>query len=350
MGVLCSNGRGVERLSISVSKYIENNVDYLTLRDFLYICTLDKGSFGIVILVRRKSNDRLYAIKLIKINTLINAKKIGYARLERQILLEFSSPFIVKLYHIFESSGRLCYVLDFMQGGNLATHISKNNKLIQSTARFFFAEVIIALEILHSKGFIYRDLKAENVLLDSDGHIKFIDFNLSTTVDDLNNDICGSPEYAAPEVIKGEIHGVEIDFWALGVLLYYMIEGRTPFRADEYYEIFENITSCKYSFTNTFSSEAKDLVSKFLILDPEKRLKDYKIIKNHEFFEGIDWNKLKQRTMESPLKLQFQDKLDLKYFPRKTHRKIDLRESETSHSSGSSLMDLNELSYNSENS
>lgn len=356
MGSICSSyitnisTSSVNNESYSLYPSFENS-KYLQLKHFHYLSTLGEGSFGKVILVRRKSNERLYAIKLINTDRLIDLRKREYAMFERQVLVEFQNPFIVKLHHIFESSGKLCFVLDFMQGGNLGFHLKRHNKFVNSVVAFFAAEVLVALEILHKREFIYRDLKPENILLDIDGHIKLADFNLSTTIEDLNDSICGSPEYAAPEVLSGEIQGIELDFWGFGVLLYHMLQGTTPFQANSYFDICKNILLSKYSFTSNFDKNAIDLISKLLVANPKERLTDHMAIKNHNFFADIDWASVEARNFESPIKLRVKNPLDLKYFPKKKYPPMIFSvqgELDVNQNDQSSYSQFSDFSYNSE--
>lgn len=323
-----------------------NSSKYLQLKHFQYLSTLGEGSFGKVILVRRKSNQVLYAIKLISTDRLSDLRKLEYARFERQVLVEFQNQFIVKLHHIFESSGKICFVLDFMQGGNLGFHLRKLKRFKPELVVFFASEVLIALEILHKREFLYRDLKPENILLDCMGHCKLADFNLSTTVEEMSNSTCGSPEYAAPEVLQGEPQGIEVDFWGFGVLLFHMIKGFTPFDSDDYRKICKNILTCSYSFDEKFSKEAVDLISKLLVLNPRNRLKSHKEIKNHAFFSQINWESVENQSPESPLKLKFANESDLRYFPKKRYPMMVFKGDETDFNE--SFSNYGDLSYNSE--
>ena len=351
MGSICSSG-AISKLgdSEAVNLRKSSSLDvskYLQLKHFQYISTLGEGSFGKVILVRKKSNQTLYAIKLINTDKLSDLRRLEYARFERQVLVEFQNPFIVKLHHIFESSGKLCFVLDFMQGGSLGFHLRKLDRFKDNIAAFFAAEVLIAMEILHKREFIYRDLKPENILLDCEGHCRLADFNLSTTVDEMSNSICGSPEYAAPEVLQGLTQSTEVDFWGYGVLIYHMLQGATPFFDKTYQAICKNILMGEFQFTANFSKEATDLISKLLVVDPKERLTDYKSIKKHPFFGGVDWEATEVKDTISPLKLKFKDSCDLKYFPRKRYPTMVFRD-EACEDANMSYSNYGDLSYNSE--
>ena len=327
------------------------NTKYLQLNHFHYLATLGEGAFAKVILVRRKSNQELYAVKMIQTERLEDLAKREFARFERQVLVEFQNPFIIKLHHIFESFGKLCFVLDFMQGGSLGFHLKKYSKFKPSAAVFFAAEVLVALEILHKREFIYRDLKPENILIDMDGHIKLADFNLSTTTEDLSDRICGTPEYAAPEVINGDIQGIEVDFWGLGVLIFHMIQGNTPFEAANNYDTCKNIVTGRYGFTSCFDKNTVDLISRLLVVNPRERLASYRLIKEHKFFMGIDWQLVERRMMASPLKLSAKDPCDLKYFPKKKYPPVSMEFDQSIDINASVLeqsSQFSEFSYNSE--
>ena len=343
MGNICSKTPN----DLSFTESSSESAKQLQLKHFQYIATIGEGSFGKVILAKRKTTEKLYAIKLILTERLNDSQKFEYAKFERQVLIEFQNPFIVKLNHIFESSGKLCFVLDFMQGGSLAFHLHKCKRFKTSVAVFFAAEVVIGLEILHSREFIYRDLKPENILLDINGHIKLADFNLATTVEEMSDRVCGSPEYAAPEVLNRETQGIEVDFWGLGVLLYHMIQGVTPFYASKYSDIIKNILACQFFFSELFSSNAQELISSLLTSDPKLRLTSYKAIKAHKFFEGVDWGSVEKRTSDSPFKLNFKDSYDLKYF-KKNYSKMNINEHDYTDLNNSVYSNLGDLIYNSE--
>lgn len=347
MGGICSSflvqnhsSKNSKRTDCLISKYLQ-------LSHFQYLATLGEGSFGKVILVRRISTNCLYAIKFIQTVRLQDTSKREYAKFERQVLLEIQNPFIVKLQHIFESGGKLCFVLDFMQGGSLGFHLNLLGKFNKDSVVFFAAEVLVALESLHKHEFIYRDLKPENILVDINGHLKLTDFNLSTTVDNFSDSICGTPEYAAPEVISGDIQGIEVDFWGFGVLLYHMIQGSTPFASNSNYDVCKNILAGKFTFSGNFDKLSTDLISNLLVKNPKNRLASHWKIKQHKFFSDVDWKAVEKREKISPLNLNFKGPCDLKYFPKKKYPKISMDD-------GNSI-DLNvsgnqfsEFSYNSE--
>ena len=201
-----------------------------------------------------------------------------------------------------------------MQGGSIGFHLKKQSKFKPSAAVFFAAEVLLALEILHKREFIYRDLKPENILIDLDGHIKLADFSLTTRSENLSESICGAPEYAAPEVINGDVQGLEVDFWALGVLIFHMIQGNTPFEAANNYDTCRNIVTGRFGFTSCFDKSAVDLIARLLVVNPRERLASFAVIKEHKFFMGIDWQAAERRALSSPLKLSVKDPCDLKYF------------------------------------
>ncbi|CAG9317886.1 unnamed protein product [Blepharisma stoltei] len=288
----------------------------INVRSFKVEKVLGKGSFGKVMLVTKKDTGKLYAMKLISKQRLFDAKKKAHAQTEREVLSQVKSPFVVKLHFAFQNYQKLYLVLDFMQGGELFFHLRKLNKFTEEIARFYAAEVLLALEDLHDKGFIYRDLKPENVFLDADGHIKLGDFNLAKISSEVNRShtICGTPEYIAPEVLKGHVQGKEIDYWGLGILLYEMLNGKSPFYAKNYDKLFKNIISGKLFFPETFSDKAKDLISKLLITDPKQRLANAADIKPHPFFGGMDWDFLRRKLMEPPLKPMIRGDKDTRNF------------------------------------
>ena len=336
MGNLCSRSpeSTVQSTNSETSKL-------LRLNHFKFISTIGKGSFAKVVLVERKTTKDLFAIKLIPKSYLQDIKKLEYICNERSILIDFQNPYIVKLHHIFESQNFLCFVLDFMQGGNLTHHLSLSSFDDPVKKQFIAAEVLSALKLLHGQGKIYRDLKPDNILIDSTGHIKLADFNLSVNAKDQHDSLAGTPDYAAPEVFMGETQGVEVDFWSFGVLLFHMICGSLPFHSENRYELTSNVLELKYEFNYRFSEESKDLIKRLLVVNPDKRLASYKDIQKHKFFKGIDWELAEQRKLKSPIILVFNRPTDLRYFDKKRYSTLVINEAEL-HTLQS------ELSYNDE--
>lgn len=288
----------------------------INVRSFKVEKVLGKGSFGKVMLVTKIDTGKLYAMKLISKQRLYDAKKKAHAQTEREVLAQLQSPFVVKLHYAFQNYQKLYLVLDFMQGGELFFHLRKLNKFSEDIARFYAAEVLLAIEDLHGKGFIYRDLKPENVFVDADGHIKLGDFNLAKIYSDVNRShtICGTPEYIAPEVLKGHSQGKEIDYWGLGILLYEMLNGKSPFYAKNYDKLFKNIVSGKFEYTACFSKDARDLITKLLQTDPNSRISDPLEIKNHAFFAKLDWNFMRKKLLDPPLKPTIKSEKDTRNF------------------------------------
>ena len=194
--------------------------------------------------------------------------------------------------------------MDFLNGGELFFHLQNEIRFSEDRARFYAAEIVLALSHLHSKGVIYRDLKPENVLLDSEGHIKLTDFGLSKTghaKNALTNTFCGTPEYLAPEVIKSDGYTFTVDWWSLGMLTYEMISGINPFKQAAMaekprHEILKIITDKDIEILPGFTPKAADLLRGLLTRDPTKRLNEDQIMA-HKFFENINWNELEAKAI-----------------------------------------------------
>jgi len=230
-------------------------------------------------------------------------------------------PFIVKMHRAFQSDMKLYFVLDFLNGGELYFHLKKEGKFTENKARFYASEVILAVEHLHLKGIVYRDLKPENILLDEEGHIKLTDFGLSKTGmagDTKSYSFCGTPEYLAPEIVSGKGHSKNVDWWSLGLLLYEMLSGSHPFKSKRKnrQEIFSQITDKPVEMLPGFSEDAADIISKLLAISEDDRLgnsdTDAAEIKNHKFFEKVDWEKLEKKEITPPYKPCLDNSTDLR--------------------------------------
>jgi serine/threonine protein kinase len=279
--------------------------------DFEPLRCLGKGTYGTVLLVKQRTTGRLYAQKQFKKASLIVHKKlIEQTKTERQILETINRhPFVVKLYYAFQDREKLYLILEYGQGGELFTHLSAERMFSEQTAAFYMAEMVLALSHLHDDlGVVYRDLKPENCLLDSEGHLLLTDFGLSkVAVDpDCCNSMLGTVEYMAPEVIQGKKYGKAVDWWSLGALGVDLMTGNPPFRGPNHAKIQYNIVRQKLVLPYFLGPDAKDLFTRLLRKDPTKRLgynmpKDLATIKKHRFFRKIDWKRLAARQLEPPI-------------------------------------------------
>jgi serine/threonine protein kinase len=238
---------------------------------------------------------------------------MDYVMTEKQILTSISHPFIMKMHYSFTTKNYINIVLDFCPGGELFFHIVKKRRFSENVARFYIAEIILAIEHLHDNNILYRDLKPENVLLDYDGHIKLTDFGLSAlnfTKNSVSNIFCGSPEYMPPEMIQKQNYNRMIDYYAIGALLYEMIAGIPPFYSRRRKELFYNIVKKEVKFFKEFSNPARDLIYKLLRKNYKKRLgftNGMAEVKNHPFFKDLDWRRLYRKQIHPPYKPSMRD-------------------------------------------
>ena len=204
----------------------------MTVANFKPIKVIGKGGFSYVTAVRKKDTGILYAIKTMEKEFVISEDKITQIMTEKEILRKMQHPFIVSIHWAFQSKSKLHLVLELCPGGELFYHLHNLGRFTEDQAKFYFSEVVLALEYLHSLKIIYRDLKPENILLDIDGHIRITDFGLSKQnigLHDRSYSICGSPEYMAPEMLRSGEHGPSVDFYTLGALLFEMLTGLPPY-------------------------------------------------------------------------------------------------------------------------
>ncbi|KAL3068639.1 hypothetical protein niasHS_016045 [Heterodera schachtii] len=298
----------------------------ITLDDFEFLKVLGKGTFGKVILCREKRTKRLYAIKILKKEVIIQKDEVAHTLTENRVLQRCKHPFLTELTYSFQTTDRLCFVMEFAIGGDLYYHLNRQvgkykEGFSESRTRFYGAEIVLALGYLHDNNIVYRDLKLENLLLDRDGHIKIADFGLckeDISFSGRTRTFCGTPEYLAPEVLEENDYGRSVDWWGVGVVMYEMMCGRLPFYSKEHEKLFELILQCALRFPSRLSPEAKILLSGLLVKDPNKRLgggpDDYREIQATEFFRPIDWDRLYRKENEPPFKPQLNSDSDTSYF------------------------------------
>ncbi|KAM5256053.1 LOW QUALITY PROTEIN: protein kinase C iota type-like [Ctenodactylus gundi] len=207
----------------------------LGLQDFDLLRVIGRGSYAKVLLVRlkKKKTDRIYAMKVVKKEVVNNDEDIDWVQTEKHVFEQASNhPFLVGLHSCFQTESRLFFVTEYVNRGYLMFHMQRQRKLPEENARFYSAEISLALNYLHDQGIIYTDLKLDNVLLDSEGHIKLTDYGMCKEglwPGDIISTFCGTPDYMAPEILRGEDYGFSVDWRALGVLIFEMMAGRSPF-------------------------------------------------------------------------------------------------------------------------
>ena len=276
----------------------------ITFDSFEILSLLGVGSFGKVCKVRLKKTNEIFAMKILNKEFLIKNKLLRYAITECNILKQSKCPFIIGLHYAFQTPQNLYMIIDYCPGGDLDFHIQLN-LFEENEAKFYIAELILAIEYLHNHNILYRDLKPENILIGSDGHIKLADFGLAreNVKDDVVKSFCGSPSYLSPEMVKKQGASKATDIYGIGAVLYELVSGTTPFYGDDIKTLFNNITNKKLMFPEFFSDAIKDLLKKLLDKNPKKRIGLSEEIKKHKFFKEIEWNELEFKRINPPLDL-----------------------------------------------
>ncbi|XP_018333045.1 atypical protein kinase C isoform X1 [Agrilus planipennis] len=304
-----------------------------SLNDFELIRVIGRGSYAKVLMVELKKTGRIYAMKVIKKALVTDDEDIDWVQTEKHVFETASNhPFLVGLHSCFQTPSRLFFVIEFVRGGDLMFHMQRQRRLPEEHARFYAAEISLALNFLHCKGIIYRDLKLDNVLLDHEGHIKLTDYGMckeGIRPGDTTSTFCGTPNYIAPEILRGEDYGFSVDWWALGVLLYEMLAGRSPFdiagasenpdqNTEDY--LFQVILEKTIRIPRSLSVKAANVLKGFLNKNPADRLgchspDSFSEITSHQFFKSIDWEMLEQKQVAPPYKPRLEGDRDLANFP-----------------------------------
>jgi serine/threonine protein kinase len=300
----------------------------LKVSDFDLLKVVGKGAFGKVMLVRKKTQpDKggIFAMKVLKKSMIIAKGQVEHTASERSILHTIKHPYIVCLRYAFQSDEKLYLITDYYSGGSLFYHLRKARGFSENRARFYAAELLLALSHLHANHIIYRDLKLENVLMDHHGHIALTDFGLSKeNVDDVFemqlSTFCGTAEYIAPELLKGQKYGAAVDWWSFGVLLYEMLGFKTPFFDKNRKLMFYNIINNEPQWQSHFSERATSCLRGLLMKPPTRRLgsgvEGDREIKQHPFFAPIDFEKLAEKKLEPPFRPEVKNILDPKFVPK----------------------------------
>uniref|UniRef100_A0A8C4GKK9 Protein kinase C n=1 Tax=Dicentrarchus labrax TaxID=13489 RepID=A0A8C4GKK9_DICLA len=274
--------------------------------DFILHKMLGKGSFGKVFLAELKKSGKFFAVKALKKDVVLMDDDVECTMVERRVLsLAWENPFLTHLYCTFQTKENLFFVMEYLNGGDLMFHIQNCHKFDLHRATFYAAEIVCGLQFLHSKGIIYRDLKLDNVLLDSEGHIKIADFGMckENMQEDLRTStFCGTPDYIAPEILLGQKYNSAVDWWSFGVLLYEMLIGQSPFHGRDEEELFQSIRTDNPVYPRWLTKDAKDILVKLFVREPEERLGTKGNIRQHSFFSSTDWDSLEQRQVAPPFR------------------------------------------------
>ncbi|KAM9745944.1 microtubule-associated serine/threonine-protein kinase 1-like isoform 2-T2 [Menidia menidia] len=309
--------------------------------DFQTIKLISNGAYGAVYLVRHLETRQRFAMKKINKQNLILRNQIQQAFVERDILTFAENPFVVSMFCSFETRRHLCMVMEYVEGGDCATLLKNIGALPVEMARMYFAETVLALEYLHNYGIVHRDLKPDNLLITSMGHIKLTDFGLSKmglmslttnlyeghiekdTREFLDKQVCGTPEYIAPEVILRQGYGKPVDWWAMGIILYEFLVGCVPFFGDTTEELFGQVITDDIVWPEgdeALPVDAQHLLSSLLQRNPLVRLGTGGAfeVKQHSFFTEVDWNSLLRQKAEFIPHLESEE--DTSYFDTRSER------------------------------
>ncbi|KAI9233890.1 MAG: kinase-like domain-containing protein [Podila humilis] len=329
-----------------------------SIQDFEIIKPISRGAFGKVYLARKKTTKDLYAIKILKKADMVRKNMVNHVLAERRVLALTRTPFVVQLFYAFASKDYLYLVMEYVIGGDLSSLLAVFGSFEEEMARMYIAECVLALEYLHSNGITHRDLKPDNMLVNTEGHLKLTDFGLSRITKKPNTNssmtgtsskhstspgrmnaspatssvqpgasigarsirrhrgsskaLLGTPDYLAPELLLGIGHGAAVDWWSLGVCLFEFLTGYPPFMDEAPEAIFKNILNHDIQWPESgLSWEAHDLINKLLSWDPALRPSPSEL-KAHPFFQGVDWENI--RNQEAPFIPSPNDNTDTSYF------------------------------------
>uniref|UniRef100_K1QDU9 non-specific serine/threonine protein kinase n=1 Tax=Magallana gigas TaxID=29159 RepID=K1QDU9_MAGGI len=274
-----------------------------TPNDFIFGKVIGEGSYSTVYLAKEVDSNTEYAIKVLEKRHIMRERKTQYVMREKEVLMKLNHPFFIRLFYTFQDTDRLYFVLSYARRGELLDYIHRLSSFDEPCTKWYTAEIVAALEYLHSKGIIHRDLKPENILLNDEMHIQITDFGSAKILKDVKGEeeapvsgrttsFVGTAQYVSPEILT--------NLWALGCIVYQLMSGLPPFRGGHEYQIFQKITKLEYEFPDGFSVVAQDLVEKLLVLDPEQRLGceemgGFEKLKSHPFYEGIDFEHIHEQ-------------------------------------------------------
>ncbi|KAF8897557.1 kinase-like protein [Infundibulicybe gibba] len=363
--------RQLQQLGKKESTFLRLRRTKLGLKDFRTVKVIGKGAFGEVRLVQKTDTGKIYAMKTLKKDEMLKKDQLAHVRAERDVLAESDSPWVVQLFYSFQDPSYLYLIMEFLPGGDLMTMLIKYDTFSEDVTRFYIAECVLAIEAVHKLGFIHRDIKPDNILIDKEGHVKLSDFGLSTgfhkqhdsnyyqrllqsnangqaggdtgaqasrnsvMVNSINLTMSnkdqiatwkanrrklaystvGTPDYIAPEIFMQRGYGKECDWWSLGAIMFECLVGYPPFcsenTSDTYTKIMQWQNYLIFPEDVHLSRESEDLVRR-LITSADRRLQ-VEQIKKHPFFYGVDWDII--RRIDAPFVPHLRSITDTSYFP-----------------------------------
>uniref|UniRef100_A0A8C7HSX1 protein kinase C n=1 Tax=Oncorhynchus kisutch TaxID=8019 RepID=A0A8C7HSX1_ONCKI len=308
-------------ISTSISR--EEEQFQFSLNDFKCVAVLGRGHFGKVLLAEYKSTGEMFAIKALKKGDIVARDEVDSLMCEKRIFETVNSvrhPFLVNLFACFQTQEHVCFVMEYAAGGDLMMHIHAD-VFSEPRAIFYAACVVLGLQFLHEHEIVYRDLKLDNLLLDTEGYVKIADFGLCKEgmgFRDRTSTFCGTPEFLAPEVLTETSYTRAVDWWGLGVLIFEMLVGESPFPGDDEEEVFDSIVNDEVRYPRFLSTEAISVMRRLLRRSPERRLgageRDAEEVKKHLFFRNMDWNGLLAKKVKPPFVPTIQDSNDVSNF------------------------------------
>ncbi|XP_032240758.2 uncharacterized protein LOC5515202 isoform X1 [Nematostella vectensis] len=300
-----------------------SNTSHMSMSNFRCISVLGRGHFGKVILAEYRNTNELFAIKALKKGDIIAREEVESLLAEKRIFLTANKtrhPFLVNLFACFQTQEHVCFVMEYAPGGDLMMHIHAD-VFAESRTVFYTACVVLGLQYLHDHEIVYRDLKLDNLLLDSEGYVKIADFGLCK--EDMGygartGTFCGTPEFLAPEVLTETSYTRAVDWWGLGVLIFEMLVGESPFPGDDEEEVFDSIVNDEVRYPRFLSTEAIAIMRRLLRRNPERRLgaaeKDAEEVKKQPFFRDMRWDDLLARKIRPPFVPQVKHAEDVSNF------------------------------------
>ncbi|XP_072297906.1 serine/threonine-protein kinase N2 isoform X3 [Eucyclogobius newberryi] len=296
---------------------------HFSLQDFKCVAVLGRGHFGKVLLAEYKATGEMFAIKALKKGDIVARDEVDSLMCEKRIFETVNSvrhPFLVNLFACFQTLEHVCFVMEYAAGGDLMMHIHAD-VFSEPRAVFYAACVVLGLQFLHDHKIVYRDLKLDNLLLDTEGYVKIADFGLCKEgmgFKDRTSTFCGTPEFLAPEVLTETSYTRAVDWWGLGVLIFEMLVGESPFPGDDEEEVFDSIVNDEVRYPRFLSTEAISIMRRLLRRSPERRLgageRDAEEVKKHLFFRSMDWNGLLAKKVKPPFVPTIQGSSDVSNF------------------------------------